>query len=111
MEKFHIDFFHIALKGILPSSHLECYRYFVIACQCIYNRTININNLHIADSYLMKFSKRFEEFYGPEKVTPNMDLHGHLKDCITDMGPFYGFWLFSFERLVQILICFWYFKP
>ena len=44
-----------ALKGILPSSHLECYRYFVIAWQYICNRTINTNNFHITDSYLMKF--------------------------------------------------------
>ena len=103
MKKFHIDFFLICFKRY-PSSHLECYRYFVIACQYICNRTINTNNLHVADSYLMKFCKRFEELYGPEKVTPNMHLYGHLKDCIMDMGPVYGFWLFLFERLVQILI-------
>ena len=110
-KNFTLIFSIYPLKGILPSSHLECYCYFVIACQYICNRTINTNNLHIADSYLMKFCKRFEELYGPEKVTPNMHLHWHLKDCIMDMGPVYGFWLFSFERLVQILICFWYFRP
>ena len=54
-----------ALKGIVPSSHLECYRYFVIACQYTCNRTINTNNLHIEDSYLMKFRKIFEELYWP----------------------------------------------
>lgn len=80
-----------ALKSILPSSHQECYRYFVIACQYICNRTINTNNFRIADSYLMNFCKRLEELYGPEKVTPNMHLHGHLKDNIMVMGSVYVF--------------------
>ena len=90
-KNFTLIFFIYALKGILPSSHQECYRYFVIACQYICNRTINTNNLRIADSYLMNFLKRFEELYGPEKVTPNMHLHGHLKDYIMVMGSVYVF--------------------
>ena len=88
-KNFTLIFSIYALKGILLSSHVECYRYFVIACQYICNRTINTNNLRIADIYLMKFCKRFEALYGPEKLTPNMHLHRHLKDCIVDMGPVY----------------------
>ena len=90
-KNFTLIFCIHALKGILSSSHLECYRYFVIACQYKCNRTINTNNLHIADTYLMKFCKRFEVLYGPEEVTPNMHLHGHLKDCVIVMGLIYGF--------------------
>ena len=30
---------------------------------------------------------------------------------ITFIFSIYGFWLFSFERLIQILICIWYFRP
>lgn len=43
-------------------------------------------------------SKSFETLYGKKRVTPNMHLHAHLKDCILDFGPIYSFWLFSFER-------------
>ena len=31
-------------------------------------------------------------------MTPNMHLHGHLKDVFLDYGPAQEFWLFSFER-------------
>lgn len=36
--------------------------------------------------------------YGPSVITPNMHLHGHLRECFKDYGPVYNFWLFSFER-------------
>ena len=36
--------------------------------------------------------------YGKEKVTPNMHLHLHLKDCLLDFGHIYSFWHFCFER-------------
>ena len=45
----------------------------------------------------------FEKRYGKERVTPNMHLHLHLKQCILDYGPVYSFWLFSFERFNGIL--------
>ena len=63
-KNFILMFSIYDLNDILPSSILECYRYFVIACRCIFNRTINTSNLHIADNYLMKFCKTFEELYG-----------------------------------------------
>ena len=97
-KNFTLIFSIYALKDILPQKHLECYRYFVIACKYLCNRTINKTNLTIADTYLIKFCKKFEELYGEGRVTPNMHLHGHLKDCILEMGPVYCFWLFSFER-------------
>ena len=36
-------------------------------------------------------------------VKPNMHLHAHLKECILDYGPLYGFWAFSFERYNGLL--------
>ena len=36
--------------------------------------------------------------YGPSIITPNMHLHGHLKECLEDYGPVYNFWLFSYEH-------------
>ena len=69
-KNFILIFSIYAIKGILPLSHLECYRYFVIACQYICNRTINTNNLHIADSYLMKFYKNLKSCMGQKKSHP-----------------------------------------
>ena len=41
--------------------------------------------------------------YGTHVVTPNMHLHGHMKDVVLDYGPVQEFWLFSFERYNGIL--------
>ena len=32
-----------------------------------------------------------------------MHLHGHLRECIEDLGPVFSFWCFSFERYNGIL--------
>ena len=36
-------------------------------------------------------------------MTPNMHMHGHLKDATHDYGPIHSFWLFSFEPYNGIL--------
>ena len=51
----------------------------------------------------MQFCTMFEELYGEEKCTPNMHLHGHLKDCIPNYGPVASFWAFAFERYNGVL--------
>ena len=51
----------------------------------------------------MKFCKRVEHMYGEEIITPNMHMHGHLKELILDYGPMQEFWLYSFERYNGIL--------
>lgn len=50
----------------------------------------------------MYFCKEVK-LYGKHTVTLNMYHHGHLKECISDYGPIYSFWLFSFERYNEIL--------
>lgn len=50
------------------------------------------------DQLLMDFCRGVTEVFGQSFVTPNMHLHGHLKDCMLDYGPVHSFWLFSFER-------------
>ena len=51
----------------------------------------------------MEFCKKFERLYGKDLVTPNMYLHGHLKECLLDYGPFHSFWCFSLERFNGVL--------
>ena len=51
----------------------------------------------------MEFCKAFKELYGKDLVTLNIHLHGHLKECLLDYGPFHAFWCFSFERFNGIL--------
>ena len=66
-------------------------------------RVLTVDDIELGDRFLMEFCKAFEELYGKDLVTPNMHLHGHLKECLLDYGPFHAFWCFSFERFNGIL--------
>lgn len=88
----------IALKNVLPPSHLCCWLLFVRACCLICNRIITPQTIEQIDQYLVQFCKRFEQLYGAEACTPNMHLHLHLKECLENYGPVHGFWCFGFER-------------
>ena len=70
-----------ALKGIPHEDHLHCWRFFVLACKTLGKRVLTDNDIEIGDRYLMQFCKTFEALYGKDFVTPNMHLHGHLKEC------------------------------
>ena len=91
------------LHGILPPADLECWRHFVLASRILCQRKLTSDNIKVADALLMRFCSRFEGLYEPEAVTPNIHLHAHLTDCISDFGPMASFWLFSFERFNGIL--------
>ena len=92
-----------SLFGTLEGEHFECWRHFVLACRILCKRSLSLTDISLADALLMKFCKRVQRIYGESKVTPNMHLHAHLKECILDYGPAYEFRLFSFERYNGIL--------
>lgn len=92
-----------ALFDILPAQHLECWRHFVLACRILSQHKISSTELDLADGLLIQFCRRVESLYGKEAVTPNMHMHGHLKEVIVSYGPVQEFWLFSFERYNGIL--------
>ena len=88
----------VALHDVLPAAHIECWRCFVLACSLICSPKINSDVIDQSHDLLMNFQKKYETLYGKLRVTPNIHLHRHLKECLVDYGPVYGFWLFSFER-------------
>ena len=91
------------LHDILPQRDFQCFQKFVIDCTFICNRVLTNNDIILADNLLMQLCNSFENLYGNESITPNMHLHGHLKECMLDYGPVYSFWLFSFERYNGLL--------
>ncbi len=93
----------IILKDILPDEHYKCWWLFVQACLLICSRAITQIRVIELDSYLMRFCEQFEQIYGKDACTPNLHLHGHLKECCLDYGPSSSFWLFAFERMNGIL--------
>ena len=92
-----------ALKGVIGETHLQCWQTFVLACKYLCRKTISHIDLQRADLLLLKFCKEVEKLYGKKAVTPNMHLHCHLKEIITDHGPIHSFWCFSFERYNGIM--------
>ena len=93
----------LALMGVLPSAHFNCWLLFVEACQILTLRSIRSDQLDRAHQCLLAFCKTFEQLYGSECCTTNLHLHLHLKEVFLDFGPAYAFWLYSFERYNGIL--------
>lgn len=94
----------VALKEInLPDSHYQCWYIFVEACHFICSRAISLDNVMQLDSLLIRFCNSVKALYGANACTPNLYLHGHLKDCFLDYGPSSSFWCFAFERFNGIL--------
>ena len=93
----------VALKDLVTEETLECWRHFVLACRYILKRNLTKTDVQIADALLIQFCSKFEALFGAERVTPNMHLHGHLKECVLDFGPLRSYWLFAFERYNGIL--------
>ena len=91
----------LVLNGILPDNHYKMWSEFSLACALLCKPFITLAEVNEADEHLMKFCIQFETIFGPEKVTPNMHLHGHLKKCVIDVGPVHSFWCFSFESMLE----------
>ena len=87
------------LKNILPSDDYDCWVLFSQACIILLQPIITTDDLCQADEKLLNFCKTFERLYGPEKCTPNMHLHCHIRETIVDYGPVYSTWCFAFERM------------
>lgn len=93
----------IALKPIIPERNYRCWCVFVDACRLLCSRAISQDGIAKLDTLLIRFCQMFECLYGTSSCTPNLHLHGHLKECILDFGPASSFWAFPFERLNGIL--------
>ncbi len=91
------------LHGLIPQSHLECWRSFVLACRSLCGRSITENDVKVADLLLVKFCSRVHQLFGHDFVTPNMQLHNHLASCVRDFGPIHAFWLYALERYNGLL--------
>jgi len=93
----------ISLFDILPSDHLSCWKYFVTACKIYSSSVVSLTEIDKAYDFMCKFFMAAEQLYGPRFLIINSHLHLHLSSCYKDYGPWYGFWLFSFERYNGLL--------
>ena len=72
---------------------MECWRRFVLASRLLSPSSISNENIALANALLLSFCRRFENLHGSPSITPNMHIHGHLTDCVTDFGPLSIFFL------------------
>ncbi|KAI7861197.1 hypothetical protein K492DRAFT_116211, partial [Lichtheimia hyalospora FSU 10163] len=86
------------LKQKLESDLFDNWLRFVEAVRLLCQPSITRHQIDQAHHQLLKFFKGCVRLYGEDFITPNMHLHGYLKETIEDFGPIYGYWLFSFER-------------
>ena len=92
-----------ALFNILSSEHLECWRHYVLACRILCKQCLSRADIELAHCLLLRYCTKVECFYGKHVITPNMHLHGHIKEMLLDYGPSQELWLFSYERYNGIL--------
>jgi hypothetical protein len=64
---------------------------FVRACSLLVCRIINNDVLLKAHYRLYQVARLIEEYYGQEKITPNIHLFLHIVECCQDYGPLYSF--------------------
>ncbi|GET62975.1 hypothetical protein GLOIN_2v1775288 [Rhizophagus irregularis DAOM 181602=DAOM 197198] len=77
--------------------------HFVRVCSILVNRILESNLVDEAHRSLIEIVKLIENHHGRDKITPNLHLSLHLRDCSSVYGPLYAFWCFSFERMNGIL--------
>ena len=92
-----------ALYNILPTDHFETWRHFVLGCRLLCMHSLSDVDLRLADNLLLQFCVRVERLFGAACITPNMHMHGHLRDVVLDYGPIHEFWCYSFERFNGVL--------
>ena len=74
-----VNYFSIfCLHELLPSDHIECWRHFVLASWLLCKPTLNLQEVTVADTLLLRFCQRFQRLYGTDSVPPNMHMHCHL---------------------------------
>ena len=93
----------ICLRSILPSDHMQCWRYFANAYRLLCQMKITDAEIKLADAYLLQFCIRTEKIYGKGIITPNMHLHCHIKECIKDYGPIHNFGYFHMSTTMVSL--------
>lgn len=93
----------VLLWQMIDDQQWNCWMMFVQAVKVISGRILSLAEVTKADDLIVKFCQAFQQLYGDKDCTPNMHMHLHLIQSLTDYGPAHGFWLYAFERYNGIL--------
>jgi hypothetical protein len=56
---------------VLPSQHLQYWRYFVIASRILCQMSISDSDIERADAFLLQFCRHVEQLLGTNVITPS----------------------------------------
>ena len=102
-KNFFLIYVTVVLWDHLSLKDQKILTYFVRVCTILVRRIVDVNDMEEAYKGLIEIIKLIEEYYGEEKVSPNLHLSLHLCECSYDYRPLYSFWCFSFERMNGLL--------
>lgn len=75
-----------------------CWMNFVKACCLLCSRAITASDVDKGDKLLTLFCCGLQAYFTPQSCTMNMHIHLHLRQCLLDYVPIYGFWCFPYEQ-------------
>ena len=81
----------LIIWDLLSESDQKILENFVRACSLLVCRIINNNIITEAHEHLLKVAILVKKNYSQEKITPNLHLCLHIKECCQDYGPLYFF--------------------
>jgi len=105
-EEWKIWLLHLSLycyRKTIPRKYYNIWQIFVRACKLLLVKDITKTEVETAHTLFVLYCKKFEEKISAYHCTPNMHMLLHMKSCVLDFGPVYGFWCFAFERQNGIL--------
>jgi len=88
---------------VLPQEHLFCWEQFDRACTVFCSKSITGRLCDFGRECMVSFCMMFQDLYGKAACVTNMHFSYHLDEYLCDHGPAYGFWLFLFERMNDLL--------
>lgn len=85
------------LEGILPKKYMEHFQLLSSAIYMLLKKTINRDDLPIAEKKMITFVRQFESLYGQSRVTMNLHLILHIPLMVEKSGPLWCQSAFFFE--------------
>lgn len=97
IRDFLLNYLPIILKDILPKKYYQHFLLLVCGIRILLQDKISINELELADFFLMLFVQHVKDLYGLEKCSYNVHQLTHMVDAVKRWGPMWVWSTFPFE--------------
>ncbi|CAG5075356.1 Protein of unknown function [Cotesia congregata] len=94
----------ICLREILPQKYLDHLALLVEAVRILLSGKIEINDLQIAETLIIKYVALYQEYFGKKAMTYNIHLLLHMARSVLNLGPLKCHNTFIFESENHFLL-------